>query len=194
MYFQVAEDKDPVKTYAEYRSKLGKEIDAYREFSIKQINYMWLRDRLWFIKQLIEDFGRAEAKKKLEALIDKKAEEIGTRYRKWAIEKGIKNPILMIMNGYKYDWPWIAPSWWLNYYPDEKDPKELEWRLVCLIGDFWKEQLPEYREFGLCFCDVDVKLAPHVDSRLTLERPQTIYSVDGIKTCEYCKFILRINK
>lgn len=194
MYFQVMEDKDPIKTYAEYRLKLGREIDVYKEFSIKQLNYMWLRDRLWFVKQLIQDFGRVEAKKKLESLIDKKAEEIGTQYRRWGLEKGIKNPILMIINGYKYDWPWIAPSWWLNYYPDEKNPKELEFRLVCLIGDFWKEQPPEYREFGLCFCDVDPKLAPHIDPRLTLERPQTIYNVDHSKDCEYCKFVIRINE
>ena len=64
MHFQVAEDKDPIKTYAEYRSKLGREIDAYRQFSIKQINYMWLRDRLWFVKQLIQDFGRCGSQEK----------------------------------------------------------------------------------------------------------------------------------
>ena len=193
MHFDVAGDKDPVRSFEEYGSQLGKQIDAYREFSIKQLNYMWLRDRLWFVKQLIEDFGRVEAKKKLERLIDKKAEEIGTRYRRWALEKGIKNPILMALNGYRYDWPWIAPSWWFNFHPDEENPQQLEWRLVCHIGDFWKEQPPEYREFGLCFCDVDVKLAPHVDPSLTLQRPQTIYSIDGSKSCEYCKFVLRVN-
>jgi hypothetical protein len=194
MYFPLEEDKDPIQKFAEYRSKLGKEIDAYREFSIKQLNFMWLRDRLWFVKQLIQDFGRVEAKRKLESLIDKKAEEIGTRYRKWGIEKGKTNPIHMIMSGYKHDWPWIAPSWWHIYHPNEKDPKEMEWRLVCHIGDFWKEQQPEYREFGICFCDVDVKLAPHVDRRLTLQRPQTMYSKDVNKTFEYCKFVLKINE
>lgn len=194
MYFPAEEDKDLVKTYGEYRSRLGKEIDAYREFSIKQMNYMWLRDRLWFIKQLICEFGRPEAKKKLESLIDKKAEEIGTRYKRWGLEKGATNPILMLMRGYEYDWPWIFPCWWVDYYPDEKNPREVQWRLVCHIGDFWKEQPPEYREFGLCFCDVDLKSVKHIDPALTLERPQTIYSVDGNKTYEYCKFVGRINE
>jgi hypothetical protein len=192
-HFPVAEDPDPAATYQVYRSKLGKQIDAYREFAIKQLNFMWLRDRLWFVKQLVKDLGRAEAKKRLEALIDEKAAEIGTRYKRWGEEKGITNPLLVALDGYKFDWPWIAPSWWHVYYPDEQNPTEVEWRLVCHIGEFWKEQPPEYREFGLCFCDVDVKLVRHIDPRLTLERPQTQYSVDGCKNYEYCKFVMRIN-
>ncbi len=194
MHFPVVQDPDPAATYAVYRSKLGKEIDVYRADSIEQLNYMWLRDRLWFVKQLIEDFGPVEAKKKLEALIDKKAEEIGTRYRRWGQEAGITNPILVALHGYKRDWPWIAPSWWHNYYPDETDPKEVEWRLVCHIGEFWKQQPAEHRAFGLSFCDVDVKLVRHIDPRLTLERPQTQYSVEGRNNLEYCKFVMRINE
>lgn len=193
VHFPVAEDPDPDSMYQIYRSTLGRQIDAYREFATRQLNFMWLRDRLWFVKQLIKDFGRAEAKRKLESLIDEKAEEIGTRYRRWGLERGIQNPILVALHGYKVDWPWIAPSWWHVYYPDEANPQEVEWRLVCHIGDFWKEQPAEYREFGLCFCDVDVKLVRHIDPRLTLERPQTQYSVDGCKNYEYCKFVMRIN-
>src|SRR3990167_1365180 len=89
---------------------------------------------------------------------------------------------------------WIAPSWWHNYYPDQTDPKEVEWRLVCHIGEFWKQQPAEYRAFGLSFCDVDVKLVRHIDPRLTLERPQTQYSVEGKNNLEYCKFVMRINE
>lgn len=186
-------DPNPEATYRKYRAKLGNEIEAYRTFNMKQVNYMWLRDRLWFIKQLIEDFGREGARKKLEGLIDQKALEIGSRYKKWAEEKGITNPILAAMSGYTYDWPWIAPSWWLTYFPDEKNPTHLIWRLVCLIGDFWKEQPPEYREFGLIFCDVDKKVVRNVDPRLSLERINTIYSVEG-NTCPYCKFVVTVSK
>jgi len=89
-----------------------------------------------------------------------------------------------------------------RFHPDQAnrsddqcpDPHGLRSKNMFHPGDFWKEQPPEYREFGLCFCDVDPKLAPRVDPRLTLQRPQTIYSIDGSKTCEYCKFVLRINE
>jgi hypothetical protein len=190
---EVCPDGNPGAIYGEYRKRLGNEIDTYKSFNIKQLNYMWLRDRLWFVKQLIADFGREEAKKKLEGLIDQKALEIGSRYKKWAEEKSITNPILAALNGYCYDWPWIAPSWWHNFFPDEKNPTYLIWRLECLIGDFWKEQPPEYREFGLIFCDVDVKLVRHIDPRLTLERVNTMYSVKG-DMCPYCKFVVTLHK
>ena len=194
MHFPVAEDTDTDAMFQIYRSKFGQEIDKYREYSTKQLNFMWLRDRVWLVKQLIADFGPEEAQKKLEVLIDKKAEEIGTRYRQWGKEAGITNPILIAMHGYRLDWPWIEKSWWHVYYPDEVNPKEAEWRLVCHIGDFWKEQPVEMRKYGIAFCDVDVKLVRHIDPRLTLERPQTQYSVDGSKrSCEYCKFVMRIN-
>ncbi|MFQ6110717.1 MAG: hypothetical protein ACE5LX_01665 [Nitrospinota bacterium] len=51
----------------------------------------------------------------------------------------------------------------------------------------------EYREFGLIFCDVDKKLVRHIDPGLTLERPMTIYSVEGDE-CPYCKFVVTCGK
>ena len=182
-------DRNPEEIFKEYQGRLGKEIRAYRSYNINQINFMWLRDRLWFIKQLVADFGMEEAKIKLAGLIDQKALEIGTRYKKWAQDQGITNPILAVVNGYSHDWPWIWPSVWLRYYPDDKDPSHLIQRLTCFIGDFWKEQPLEYREFGRIMCDVDKKLARHIDPRLTLEVPNYVYALKGEEACHYCKFV-----
>lgn len=197
---KILPDPGPGATWREYQQKLGKELEQYNSFAIKQLNYMWLRDRLWFVKQLIADFGREQAKKKLEGLIDQKAEEIGTRYKRWAQEKGIRNPILAAMHGYSTDWPRIAPSWWLTYYPDKENPTRLIWRLDCRIGDFWREHAPEYQQFDLIFCEVDNKLVRQIDPGLTLERPMLAYSVPqedvpyeciyNCENCEYCKFVL----
>ncbi len=155
MQLKIFADPDPQAKWNEYQEELGGALEAYNADVFKKLNDMWLRDRLWFVKQLIADFGREAAKIKLEKLIDQKAEEIGTRYKGWAKDKGITNPILATMNGYFIDWPWIAPSWWLKYAPDEKNPTQLIWRLDCHIGDFWREYAPEYQDFGIIFCDVD---------------------------------------
>ena len=197
MQLKIFADPDPQAKWNEYQEELGGALEAYNADVFKKLNDMWLRDRLWFVKQLIADFGREAAKIKLEKLIDQKAEEIGTRYKGWAKDKGITNPILATMNGYFIDWPWIAPSWWLKYAPDEKNPTQLIWRLDCHIGDFWREYAPEYQDFGIIFCDVDKKLVPHVHPGLSLERPMLAYhppkedvDYDCVYGCEYCKFVL----
>ena len=182
------EDKEQV--YKEYRKKYGKELENYETKEIKELNYMWLRDRHYFTKQLIDDFGYDKAKEKLEILIDRKAQEIAHRYRKWGEEKGITNPILIAFNGYFKEWPWIAPSWWLKFYPDDKNPTKVEWRLRCHIGSYWKEQSKEYWPFAVCFCDVDEKIFINIDSRLTFERPLLMYEDDS----EYCKFVITLKE
>lgn len=190
---EILPDPYPEAIYREYQARLGNEISAYKAYNIKQLNYMWLRDRLWFVKQLIADHGREKAERKLEELIDQKALEIGSRYKRWAQGVGITNAILALRHGILYDWPWISPSWWFRYYPDDRNPTHLVLRLVCHIGDFWNEQQREYREFGRIFCDVDKKITQHIDPRLTLDVVNYIYSVDSDETCPYCKFVWTIN-
>jgi len=185
MVIDLPKEEDQDKIDEEYRRRFGYQLDDFERNPIyRETIRLWMTDYLRMAKLLEEQVGYEKA---IELVRKHRAEtgtEIGKRYKKQAEEKGITNPILALLEGYKGDWAITQPYTWIELYPNAKNPTKMIFRLKCYVGDNWKTSGdPKDLEYGAALCDTDYTISRAIHPKLKAERPRTMWR--GDKYCEW---------